>query len=49
MARRLVRLVGHRALLWVEVEPMANGTRKSRVIRHVEDLGPDEAEASPSK
>jgi hypothetical protein len=45
MAKRLVKLVGHRVLLWVEVEPIANGARKSRVIRHVEDLGIDPAMA----
>jgi hypothetical protein len=41
MARRLVKLVGHRVLLWVEVETIGNGSRKSRVIRHVEDMGID--------
>jgi hypothetical protein len=46
MARRLVKLVGHRALLWVEVEAIANGSRKSRVIRHVEDMGLDPAVAA---
>lgn len=40
MARRLRRLVGHRIVLWVEVEQIRDGTSKTRVIRHVEDLGP---------
>ena len=48
MARRLVKLVGHRVLLWVEVEAIANGARKSRVIRHVEDMGLDPAVAAPA-
>jgi hypothetical protein len=41
MARRLQKLQGHKVLLWVEVEQMANSSHKSRVIRYVEDLGPD--------
>ena len=41
MARRLSKLVGHKVLLRVEVEPIANGARKSRVIRYVEDFGLD--------
>lgn len=41
MARRLRGLVGHRVLLWVEVEEINGGASKVRVIRHVEDLGVD--------
>jgi len=42
IARRLRSLKGHRVLLWVEIESFTskNGSkRKSRVVRHVEDLG----------
>ena len=48
MARRIRRLVGHRVVVWVEVEPIRDGASKSRVIRHVEDLGPTEG-ASDAK
>lgn len=41
MARRLVKLVGHRVTLWVELEQMANSTHRARVVRHVEDCGID--------
>lgn len=39
MARRLRSLVGHRVLVWVEVEEYDGG--KVRVVRHAEDLGLD--------
>jgi len=39
MAKRIRRLVGHRIVLWVEVEQIRDGSSKTRVIRHVEDLG----------
>lgn len=45
MARRLVSLRGHRVALWVEVESTSSGSSKVRVVRHVEDLGPANAEA----
>lgn len=38
MARRLRKLVGHRVVLWVEVEQIKDGASTVRVIRHVEDL-----------
>jgi|GEM_PF-1324738 len=38
MARRLQDLVGHRVLLWIEVQSHGDG-KKFRVIRHVEALG----------
>lgn len=41
MAKRLTALVGHKVMVWVEVEQIPNSTRKSRVVRHVEDLGVD--------
>lgn len=48
MAKRLTALRGHRVMLWVEVEPIGNGTRKVRVIRHVEDLGAETPAAAAS-
>jgi hypothetical protein len=49
MARRLRALIGHRVIVWVEREAMSNGTRKVRVIRHVEDQGidPNAGQAQP--
>jgi len=41
MVRKVKSLIGHKALLYVEVEPISNSTRKSRVLRHIEDLGVD--------
>lgn len=41
MARRLRALVGHRVLVWVEVEEYDGG--KARIVRHVEDIGVDQA------
>lgn len=35
-------LVGHKVVVWVQVEQMAGSTNKVRVIRHVEDLGVDD-------
>ncbi|MEJ7648609.1 MAG: hypothetical protein WKF57_06080 [Nakamurella sp.] len=45
MAKRLRSLVGHKVLLRVEMEQFVNkagSARKSRVVRHVQDLGIDE-------
>ena len=42
IAKKMESLVGHRVLVWVETEAFttkAGSTRKSRVIRHVVDLG----------
>lgn len=39
MARRIRALVGHRVVLWVEVETVGDGASKVRVVRWVEDLG----------
>lgn len=41
MGLRLKGLLGRRVLLWVDVQDIRDGTEKSRVIAHVEDLGPD--------
>lgn len=38
-ARRLRELIGHKVLVWVEVETYGNGAGKVRVVRHVQDLG----------
>lgn len=38
MAKRIKGLVGHKVLIFKEIEVMANGN-KSAVIRHVRDLG----------
>lgn len=45
IARALKAIIGHRVLVWVEVEEINNGASKVRVIRHFEDLGPDTSEA----
>ena len=37
MARKARELIGHRVLVWVEVEEI--GDRKVRVLRHLESLG----------
>lgn len=39
MAMTLRKLIGHRVLLWVELEAVGDGSTKVRVLRHVEDLG----------
>lgn len=39
MARKMSRLVGHDVLVWVFLEPYANGSSKVRVLVNVEDLG----------
>lgn len=47
MARRIRAFKGHRVIMWVEMEQFTNkqgSTRKSRVVRHVQDLGPARAE-----
>lgn len=41
MARALRAVKGHRVAIWIEVEEINGGTGKVRVIRHFEDLGPD--------
>ena len=41
IARSAQLLVGHRVLLYVELEAMKNGTGKARVVRHFEDTGLD--------
>lgn len=41
-------LTFHSVLVWVEVETMANGN-KSRVLRHIQDLGIDPAYAEHAK
>lgn len=46
MARRARSLVGHRVLVWVEIETMAKGDRKVRVLRHIEDAGLDQTAMS---
>ena len=42
MARRCRALVGHRVLVWIDVQQMKGSTNKVRVISHIEDLGLDE-------
>lgn len=41
-ANHLRTLVGHRVLFWIELQEMADGGGKVRVVQHVEDLGLDE-------
>lgn len=41
MALKMRDLIGHRVLVWVEVEEYNNGAGKVRVLKHVEDLGVD--------
>lgn len=41
MARRVKSLVGHRVLVWVEIEEFNGGQGKVRVVKHVEALAPD--------
>jgi hypothetical protein len=43
MARRLRSLIGHKVIVWVEVQTMSNSTNKVRVVSHVEDLGEDDS------
>ena len=46
MARRVRALIGHRVVVWVEVQTMSNGSsNKVRVITHIEDLGEAEEES----
>lgn len=42
IARAAQLLIGHRVLLYVELEAMRSGTGKARVARHFEDLGVDD-------
>lgn len=50
MARQARSLVGHHVVVWIEREATADGSRKVRVLRHLEDRGVDasvpEAQAS---
>lgn len=46
MARALRAVKGHRVAIWIEVEEINGGTGKVRVIRHFEDLGPDNSSES---
>lgn len=48
MARRMRDLIGHRVLLWIDLQKMSSGSASVRVIAHVEDLGvdPEYAEAT---
>lgn len=39
MARRCRALVGHRVVVWKDVQKKSNGTGNVRVIAHIEDLG----------
>ena len=41
IARLGQRLIGHRVVLYVELEPTRNGQSKVRVVRHLEDKGID--------
>lgn len=41
MAQKFKSLIGHRVLVWVEVEEYNNGQGKVRVVKHVEPLGVD--------
>jgi hypothetical protein len=42
MARRLRALIGHKVLVYIDLQKMASGSSTVRVIAHVEDLGVDE-------
>ncbi len=44
MARRVRALVGHRVVVWIDVQPIKNSTKKSRVLVNIEDLGLDQGE-----
>lgn len=44
MAQKAQALVGHRVLVYVETETFANGTKKVKVLRHLEDLGVEEGQ-----
>ena len=48
IALRARSLKFHQVLVWVEIETMANGN-KSRVLRHVQDLGVDPAYAAAAQ
>lgn len=39
MGKRLKALIGHRVMIWVEVEEISGGAGKVRIVRHVQDLG----------
>lgn len=41
MAKKAKSLIGHRVLVWVEVEEYNGGQGKVRVLKHVESLGVD--------
>lgn len=38
---QLKSLVGHRVLVFVEMQASDNGGKKFRIIQHIQDLGPD--------
>lgn len=40
LGERLKSLIGERVLVWIENQPMGNGTRNVRVIQHVKPIGP---------
>jgi hypothetical protein len=41
MANLVKGLVGHKVMIWKEIETYNNGQGKVRVLRHIEDLGKD--------
>lgn len=41
MARQVKALVGHRVMVYIEMERMTNGN-KVRILRHLTDLGPNQ-------
>lgn len=47
MARRARNLVGHHVVVWIERESTSDGSRKVRVVRHLEDLGVDASAPAP--
>lgn len=42
LARKMKNLIGHKVVVWVEVEEINGGSGKVRVLRHVESLGVDQ-------
>lgn len=45
MGKRLKDLIGHRVMIWVEVEEISGGAGKVRIVRHVQDLGLAESDS----
>lgn len=41
LARKMRELKYHRVMVWIAMEEVSGGSRKVRVLRHVEDLGID--------